>query len=136
MFSCKPIYILIVCIFLASCISPTSQEPGTISHSELKALLQKRSPEVVILDLRTTKEVNETGVIPGATVKDFFSEDIEQYFSRLEKDKEYVIYCKSGGRSGRAYKNLKRLGLNVRDYSDGISGWLKRNEKTARWVSR
>ena len=67
--------------------------------------------------------MKETGIIPGATVKNFFDSDFDSYVEKLDKSKNYIVYCKSGGRSGKALAKMKKQKLKVRDYQGGIMGW-------------
>ena len=48
--------------------------------------------------------------------------------SKLDKNKELYIYCKSGNRSGKAARKLKELGFTkVYDLRGGISNWNSNN---------
>jgi|TARA_B100001971_G_C18036140_1_gene455124 adenylyltransferase/sulfurtransferase len=39
------------------------------------------------------------------------------------KDKNIIVYCRSGARSSKATKTLLRNGFNVFNLSGGIMGW-------------
>lgn len=78
----------------------------------------------VILDVRTDEEVAE-GIIPGAKQIDiqnppFFIEEIQ----KLDKAKNYYVYCKAGGRSSQACAILNSIGIeNTYNLLGGFSGW-------------
>lgn len=78
-----------------------------------------------IIDVRETDEV-EAGRIPGAThiplgLVEFRKQD-------LDKSKEYIIVCRSGGRSGRAAKYLESQGYNVINMTGGMLAWEGKTE--------
>jgi|GEM_PF-534444 len=102
-----------------------------VSSEEIVDLVNQGSKASVhLIDLRTPEELKETGMIPGAMVHNFFSKDFESSVSKLDKEKTYIVYCKSGGRSAKAAKMMDKLGLKVKDYSEGITGWLSKEHKT------
>ena len=78
----------------------------------------------VVLDVRTLSEVNE-GIIPDALHIDIyrgqgFIDDIQ----KLDKTKNYYVYCKVGGRSGQACSIMKQLGFeNAYNLLGGFKKW-------------
>lgn len=78
----------------------------------------------VIVDVRTDDEVAE-GFIPNALHVDIykgqgFIDDIE----KLDKTKNYYIYCRSGGRSAQACAVMNSLGFeNTYNLVGGFSEW-------------
>lgn len=78
----------------------------------------------VVLDVRTQEEV-ELGVIPNAIHIDIykgqgFIDDIE----KLDKTKNYYVYCKAGGRSAQACAIMNQLGFNTAfNLIGGFSEW-------------
>lgn len=65
----------------------------------------------IIVDVRTMEEYNERHLVDALNIPyDEISED-----TVLDKNKTILVYCKSGTRSGIAYKILKDLGYNVYD---------------------
>lgn len=77
-----------------------------------------------LLDVRTPEEF-EQGFIPGATNIDIrggqeFIDEIE----KLDKNKNYYVYCRSGARSGQACAIMNQLGFeNTYNLSGGILEW-------------
>lgn len=67
-------------------------------------------PKVQLVDVRTPEEF-EAGHIENALNIDFFSEQFNANFEKLDKDKPVYIYCKSGNRSGQAAIKLEELGF-------------------------
>lgn len=92
-----------------------------------KAVEQKLNDGVImnIIDVRETEEVAE-GKIPGAIniplgLIEFRKQD-------LDPSKEYVMVCRSGGRSGRATEYLEGQGYQVVNMTGGMLAWEGRTE--------
>lgn len=60
--------------------------------------LVNSSTNLIILDVRTREEYL-AGNIPNAINIDVLSQDFKSKIDMLDKNKEYLIYCKSGNRS-------------------------------------
>ncbi len=63
-----------------------------------------------LLDVRTASEY-EAGYIQNAQNIDFLSGEFERTIPTLDKNKTYYLYCKSGGRSGKATDLLLAAGF-------------------------
>lgn len=78
----------------------------------------------VILDVRTEDECDE-GIIPNAINIDIhqgqgFISEIE----KLDKSKNYYIYCRSGARSAKACEIMNELGFdNTYNLLGGMLNW-------------
>lgn len=64
----------------------------------------------VILDVRTPDEYM-SGHIKGAINIDFYAPDFQNQVDKLDKDKDYKVYCRSGNRSGQSVNLMKKLGF-------------------------
>lgn len=73
--------------------------------------LAKSNSSFVILDVRTPEEF-EAGFIERAVNLDFYSKDIEEKISRLDKNKIYLLYCRSGNRSGKFLNFMQQAGIS------------------------
>ncbi len=79
---------------------------------------------LVILDVRTPEEFAE-GHIEGAVMLDFYRDDFADELAKLDPDVPYVLYCRSGNRSGQTRALMNELGFtDVADIQGGIGGWL------------
>ena len=89
------------------------------------AAIQDNPPEdLVILDVRTPEEFAE-GHIEGAVMIDFYEEDFADQLAELDPDVPYLLYCRSGNRSGQTAVLLEDLGFSdVADVDGGVVGWL------------
>lgn len=91
----------------------------TFTALEVETLLNE-GEELNIIDVRETEEVAE-GKIPGAVNIPLGL--VEFRMHELEKTKEYIIVCRSGGRSGRAAQLLDSQGFQVINMSGGMLSW-------------
>lgn len=78
---------------------------------------------VQLLDVRTPEEYLE-GHIGGAINIDMQrSNFVESVDGQLDKSKPVYLYCRSGGRSMMAAKQLAKEGYQVVNLKSGIIGW-------------
>lgn len=88
------------------------------------AAKMKQDDQAVLLDVRTDAEVAE-GYIPNAQQLNilnsgYFMEEAK----KLDPNKNYYIYCRSGGRSAQACMLLDSLGVqNTYNLIGGFSEW-------------
>ncbi len=78
----------------------------------------------IMIDVRTEDEWND-GYIAQAIHLDIMGghEFIEE-LEKLDKTKDYYVYCRSGARSGRACEIMTELGFaNAYNLSGGILEW-------------
>ncbi len=94
-----------------------------ISVTELHDLLE--NDEVLMLDVRTPKEVAEGKIKSTALEADFFEDSfMDTVISKLTKDQTVYVYCKSGRRSGKTVVKLRELGyINAYNIEGGITAW-------------
>lgn len=80
--------------------------------------------KAVIIDVRTDYEL-AAGIIPNAVHIDFYrGHDFIAEIERLDKDKNYYVYCRSGNRSGQACKIMNQLGFkNAYNLIGGMMQW-------------
>lgn len=81
-------------------------------------------PNAAILDVRTEDEWNE-GIIPGAVNIDIYKGQGFIYeVDQLDKNKNYYVYCKAGGRSAQACAIMNQLGFaNAYNLVGGFMQW-------------
>ncbi|PKR77457.1 rhodanese [Halalkalibacillus sediminis] len=73
-----------------------------------------------IIDVREAEEV-AAGKIPEADHIPLGL--IEFRENELDKNKEYIMVCRSGGRSGKATQYLESRGYNVTNMRGGMLDW-------------
>lgn len=78
----------------------------------------------VVLDVRTEEEVND-GYIPGAINLDIHKgQEFIDAIKKLDTDKSYYVYCRSGARSGQACSIMNQLGFEkAYNLMGGFSNW-------------
>ena len=113
---------LLLMTIVASACSSTGVAVSPVSPAEAAAVIAAGS-DVVVLDIRTPQEFNE-GIIEGAINIDFYESSFAATLDTLDKDAEYVVYCRSGNRSSQARKTFESLGFtNVTEIEGGIVDW-------------
>ena len=91
------------------------------------------STNMVILDVRTREEYL-SGNIPNAINIDVLSQDFKSKIDMLDKNKEYLIYCRSGNRSSIASSIMSTNGfINIYNlenigYQDFANAMLTNNK--------
>ncbi|MDC6390105.1 rhodanese-like domain-containing protein [Maribacter sp. PR1] len=77
-----------------------------------------------ILDVRTEDEVDE-GYIPNSTNIDIYKgQEFIDELEKLDKTKNYYVYCRSGNRSGQACAIMNSLGFeNAYNLEGGFMNW-------------
>ncbi|MCF7921020.1 MAG: rhodanese-like domain-containing protein [Candidatus Cloacimonetes bacterium] len=86
--------------------------------------LEQSELEFVILDVRTVDEFN-AGHLEGASQIDFYAPNFADLLNELPKDVEYLIYCRTGRRTGVTLQLMQKLGFkNISDLKNGIKSWI------------
>ncbi|NNU88461.1 MULTISPECIES: rhodanese-like domain-containing protein [Geobacillus] len=91
----------------------------TITTKEVEERLRAGEP-LRIIDVREPDEV-AAGKIPGAVNIPLGL--IEFRMHELDKKEEYILVCRSGGRSGRAAEFLDSHGYRVVNMTGGMLAW-------------
>jgi len=116
---------LSIIIGITACTTSTSIEIIDVQPSEAAELISKRidDPDFTVLDIRTPDEFS-SGHIPGAVNIDYYSPDFSEKIKGLDDEKEYLLYCRTGNRSGKALDIMKKLNFRkVYHLTAGIVGW-------------
>jgi rhodanese-related sulfurtransferase len=95
-----------------------------VDNSTFKNLM--RQPNMIVFDVRTAKEISE-GIISGTTEFSDINnvEEFNKTLSRLDKTKNYLVYCRSGARSAKACRQMEEKGFigKIYNLAMGITGW-------------
>lgn len=116
--------ILVLLFVLASAVTLTAKMKN-VTTKKANEFIEERDgePDFVILDVRTPEEFSE-GHIEHAVNIDFYEDAFPDELEGLDRDKTYLIYCRTGGRSGSTFKMMRELGFqNVYNMKGGIEGW-------------
>lgn len=78
----------------------------------------------IVLDVRTLAEV-EQGIIPNAIHIDIYmGQGFVQELNKLDKTKNYYVYCRSGNRSRQACYIMDQMGFEkAYNLMGGIIDW-------------
>ncbi len=108
-----------------SVASSQTQQLGNITPKEAHTLIQEHQndPNFVILDVRTPGEFAQ-GHIENAINIDYYSKTFRDKLSELDRQKTYLVYCRSGNRSSRTLQIMKELNYNnAYNMTGGILQW-------------
>jgi rhodanese-related sulfurtransferase len=95
----------------------------SVAPTEAAAVIDGASDDLVILDVRTPEEFAE-GHLDGALMLDFYEPDFANQLAALDRDVPYVLYCRSGNRSGQVLPVMDELGFTaVTEIAGGIVAW-------------
>ena len=106
-------------IFIISCSNKGYE--NIILKKAVKTI--NTSTNLILLDVRTAEEYS-SGYIPNSINIDVLSPDFKSKIDLLDKNKEYLIYCRSGNRSTIASSIMATNGfikiynLNNVNYND------------------
>ncbi|MFD2213590.1 rhodanese-like domain-containing protein [Metabacillus endolithicus] len=87
-----------------------------ISPEEVQKRVEN-GEKLELIDVREDEEV-EAGMIPQA--KHIRMNDIPEHLDALDKEKETIYICRSGGRSGNVCAYLQDKGYNVVNMTGGM----------------
>lgn len=113
--------ILILGMACAQKTKPVPPFNNDIDAATFKAKMTESN--MAILDVRTSGEVAQ-GKIEGAIHIDIYDKQFKEKIAKLDKSKEYLVYCKVGGRSANACKIMAENGFSwVNNLKGGYLQW-------------
>lgn len=109
-------------------------ELADLSVEQIQTMQQ--NSDALVIDIRTEKEWQTTGIIPNSHKLEFFNSngkyDSDKWLAQLEQlksspDQPIILVCRSGNRSGVVGNFLaEQLGMkNVYHFSTGIKSWIQ-----------
>ena len=132
----QKLYILVLCLLILPLLiisGCTDQQDTSLETQIIKDITTQEAytriqdnqdnPDFAIIDVRTPEEY-AAGRIENSINLDFYSENFKDELNKLNKEKKYLIYCKSGNRSGKARDILKDLNFTeVYNMLGGMVQW-------------
>ena len=128
----KKIVTLIILMISASVL-----HAGEVQHIDNQTLKELMLQNVPVIDVRTTAEWKDTGVVEGSHLLMFYDEkgnyDLEKWLADVaaiaEKDQPVILICHSGSRSRQLAKYLTKVEgyKKVYNVKRGIQSWIKKN---------
>ncbi|MGD9643419.1 MAG: rhodanese-like domain-containing protein [Elusimicrobiales bacterium] len=103
-------------------VSGASAFPADLPPQQALRYMETKKP--VVVDIRTADE-HAAGYLPATTlVLDYYAPDFRDRLAGLEKSAAYLLYCRSGHRSGDALGVMAQLGFaEARHIAGGIIAW-------------
>jgi rhodanese-related sulfurtransferase len=133
-------FFILISVLMAGCSQTTTQTTTTssttvtttpnvptITTPDAYNLIQQNlnNPDFIILDVRTADEFN-SGHIAGAINIDYESQQFTADVSKLDKNKQYLVYCATGIRGAAATQIMMSLGFtDVQNMAGGITAWIQ-----------
>ncbi len=114
-----------------------SQQVETTKDEKVISLISPQDlnelTDIQLIDVRTPEEFSE-GHIDNAVNINFYDDNfIKDMTSKLDKSKPIYVYCRSGGRSGKASKKLEDAGFTkVYDLKGGFMNWTDNKLKVVK----
>lgn len=95
----------------------------TIDAAEALSIQSDAPDDLVVLDVRTLEEFAE-GHLEDAVMLDFYDPEFAAQIAELDPDAPYLLYCRSGNRSGQTIELMEQLGFtDVANLDGGILAW-------------
>ena len=133
-FVIKKIYTIFIILFLIT--KSAIADVIDINNDQIKELMNLNTP---IIDIRTSPEWDQTGVIPNSLLLTFFDKNgkynFENWYNKLikitKKDEPIILICRSGRRTKIVAEMINRkFNYIVYNAKYGIKSWIKSNLKT------
>ncbi len=126
------VFLFVIGILLSSaCQSGSSAIADQISadinaRDAHQMILENSANEnFVIIDTRTPAEF-EKGYLENAVCIDFRDLSFKQQIDKLDRNKKYLIYCRSGNRSKTTLNMMKKMDfIEAYNMDGGIKAWTK-----------
>lgn len=112
-------------------LAEATSQIRTYDVEEATGLLGRE--QIVFIDVRDEPELRSEGKIPGAVhasrgMLEYYLDAESPYHKNVfVEEKEFIFYCKSGGRSALAAQRAKEMGLErVASVNGGFNAWKAR----------
>ncbi len=97
--------------------------PPQVTPQQVREMQAQKSAALYVLDVRTPEEF-ASGHVPGAVNIPY--DQVASRLAEIPKDKEVVLYCRSGRRAGLAASELEKAGYKDLQLMQGdMPAWEK-----------
>ena len=97
--------------------------PPSVTPQQVREMQAQKSAALYVLDVRTPEEF-ASGHVPGAVNIPY--DQVASRVAEIPKDKEVVLYCRSGRRAGLAAAELEKAGYEDLQLMQGdMPAWEK-----------
>lgn len=117
--------ILVLLVLTWGCATALPPYVNDLNAQQTKELITARAGDAdfVILDIRTPAEFARGHLVAAVSI-DYYSPQFKSFLAGLERDKDYLVYCRSGHRSRKALRILDELGFRrIYHLRGGINAW-------------
>lgn len=119
-------FITYTIIYFATCVTyvwgQSPKTPQRVTAEVFKKAIDSIAIKQVI-DVRTPEEFN-AGYIAGATNMNIYDADFLERLNGLDKHLPTLVYCKGGGRSMDAARQMQKMGFTkIYELEGGILSW-------------
>ncbi len=122
---------IILCLIFSLFTGCNEQKKVFENIESGKALtMMKNNPQFIIVDVRTPVEFISKHIEKAINI-DYRSYNFKEDVSLLDKNKTYILYCRSGNRSGKALKKLEEWRFTkVYNVVGGMIKWVAEGKPT------
>jgi len=132
----KKIYTIFIILFLIT--KSAIADVIDINNDQIKELMKLNTP---IIDIRTSPEWDQTGVVPNSLLLTFFDKNgkynFESWYNKLikitKKGQPIILICRSGRRTKIVAEMMNsKFNYVIYNAKYGIKSWIKSNLKTVK----
>ena len=132
----KKIYTIFIILFLIT--KSAIADVIDINNDQIKELIKLNTP---IIDIRTSPEWDQTGVVPNSLLLTFFDKNgkynFESWYNKLikitKKGQPIILICRSGRRTKIVAEMMNsKFNYVIYNAKYGIKSWIKSNLKTVK----
>ena len=104
----------------------------TIKEAYALIMDNKGNGNFIILDVRTPQEY-ASGHLENAINIDYNSPTFQESLATFDKDKTYLLYCRTGNRSSKAFEIMKEMNFKkINHMIGGIVAWISEELPTVK----
>ncbi len=124
----RTIIVLFLSSFLFFSCNSNAQNMGykNINGKEMETMMNQK--EVQVIDVRTENEVKQGYLETTDHFLDIYQSGFDAELDKLDKNKTYIIYCRSGARSSSAAQKMVAKGFKkVYNLTGGMNNWTNQS---------
>jgi rhodanese-related sulfurtransferase len=97
--------------------------PVNIKPDEAHYFIEIKDP--IVIDIRT-KEEYDSGHLEAADMQlDYYAPDFKDQLDKLDRNGKYLLYCRSGRRTGATLGTMGNMGFtDIHHIEGGITAWI------------
>lgn len=121
------LFTLTLLILISMMQFDSSNTGGEIDPAAFKEKLEKSRG--IVIDVRTQREYDEGHLTDTDLLIDYLSDEFEEKLNELDREETYYLYCRTGNRSGKAMRKMRRAGFrevyNIGGFEDLVSAGFR-----------